>query len=144
MTNIEAVRAWLRTYPPLADGRIGVDFLPADAQTYSVDSVPGPETVTRYLDGSAIRQFDFVLASRVFYGDQIAQNTDNLDWYEAFSGWVRAQNRRPKHLPQLAEGRTARAVEVTTSGYPFQVSDDGRARYQIQLKLTYYERGNRS
>lgn len=144
MTNIEAVRAWLRTYPPLAEGRIGVDYLPEEAQTYSVDSVPGPEVVTRYLDGSAIRQFDFVLASRVFYGDQIAQNTDNLEWYEAFSDWVRAQNRRPKHLPQLADGRMARTVEVTTSGYPFQVSDDGRARYQIQLKLTYFERGTRT
>lgn len=144
MTNIEAVRAWLRTYPPLAEGRMCVDYLPEDAQTYSVDSVPGPEVVTRYLDGSSIRQLDFVLASRVFYGDQIAQNTDNLEWYEAFSDWVRAQNRRPKHLPQLADGRMARAVEVTTSGYPFQVSDDGRARYQIQLKLTYFERGTRT
>lgn len=144
MTNIDAVRDWLRTYPPLASGRLGVDYLPEEAQTYSVDSVPGPEVVKRYLDGSAIRQFDFVLASREFYGDQIAQNADNLDWYEAFSDWVKTQNRRPKHLPELEGNRTARAVEVTTSGYPFQVSDDGRARYQIQLKLTYFERGTRA
>lgn len=60
--------------------------------------MPGPETVRRYLDGSAVKQFDFVLASRVFYGDQITQNTDNLEWYEAFSDWVRGQNRRPKRL----------------------------------------------
>lgn len=143
MTNIEAVRAWLRTYEPLAEGRLGVDFLPEDAQAYSVDSVPGPETVKQYLDGSAVRQFDFVLASRVFWGDQIGQNTDNLEWYEAFSAWVRRQNQRPKHLPELGPGRTARKVEVTTSGYPFQVSENGMARYQIQLKMTYFEKGAR-
>ena len=143
MTNLEAVRNWLRTCPLLKEGRLGVDFLPEDAQTCSVDSVPGPETVKRYLDGSAVKQVDFVLASRVFYGDQITQNTDNLEWYEAFSDWVRGQNRRPKRLPQLSAGRTARAVEVTTSGYPFQVSEDGKARYQIQLKMTYFEKGAR-
>lgn len=143
MTNMEAIRAWLRTYPPLASGRMGVDFLPEEARTYSVDSVPGPETVKRFLDGSAKKQFDFVVASREFYGNQIGQNTDNLDWYEAFSLWVRKQNQRPRNLPKLAEGRQALSVAVTTSGYPFQVSQDGKARYQIQLKLTYFEKGAR-
>lgn len=28
MTNIEAVRNWLRTCPLLKEGRLGVDFLP--------------------------------------------------------------------------------------------------------------------
>ena len=58
MTNIEAVRKWLRTYESLSSGRLGVDFLPEKAQTYSVDSVPGPEIVKRYLDGSAVKQVD--------------------------------------------------------------------------------------
>lgn len=98
MTNIEAVRKWLRTYESLSSGRLGVDFLPEKAQTYSVDSVPGPEIVKRYLDGSAVKQFDFVLASREFFGDSIGQNADNLQWYEEFSAWVAQQNRRPKHF----------------------------------------------
>ena len=143
MTNMEAVRSWLRTYGPLSKGRIGVDFLPEDKQTYSVDSVPGPEIIKRYMDGSALKQFDFVIASREFYGDSIGQNSDNLRWYEEFSAWVVQQNRRPKNLPLLSEGRQARSVEVTTSGYPFQMSQDGAARYQIQLKMTYYEKGTR-
>lgn len=143
ITNIEAVREWLRTYEPLSSGRLGVDFLPEEAQTYSVDSVPGPEMIKQYLDGSAVKQFDFVLASREFFGDSIGQNEDNLQWYEEFSAWVRQQNRRPRHLPQLADRRTAQKVEVSTSGYPYQMSQDGKARYQIQLKMTYFEKGER-
>lgn len=143
MTNIEAVRAWLRTYPPLAEGRLGVDFLPEEAQAYSVDSVPGPEIVKQYMDGSAAKQMDFVLASCEFWGDQIGQNTDNLEWYEAFSTWVTRQNQRPKRLPALGSGKMAQRVQVTTSGYPFQVSENGMARYQVQLKLTYIEKGVR-
>ena len=101
MTIIESVRAWLRTYPPLAEGRLGVDYLPEEARTYSVDSVPAEETVKRYLDGSAKKRFLFVLASREFQGDNIQGNTENLAFYEAFSRWVEAQNRRPKHLPGI-------------------------------------------
>ena len=142
-TIIEAIRGWLRSYPPLADGRLGVDCLPEEAKTYSIDAIPGPEIVKQYLDGSTVKQFDFVLASRVFWGDQIIQNTDNLEWYENFSVWVKQQNQKPKHLPELGEYRTAQKIEVTTSGYLFQVSEDGKARYQIQLKLTYYEKGER-
>lgn len=143
MTNMEAVREWLRTYGPLSTGRIGIDFLPVDKQTYSVDSVPGPEIIKQYIDGSALKQFDFVIASREFYGDSIGQNADNLRWYEEFTAWVAQQNRRPKNLPRLGLGRQAQKVEVTTSGYPFQMSQDGAARYQIQLKMTYFEKGER-
>lgn len=143
MTNIEAVSAWLRTYPPLADGRIGVDFLPAEAQTYSVDAMPGKEIIKKYLDGSTVRQFDFVLASREFHGDDIAQNTGNLVFYEDFAQWVEAQNKFGGRLPSLADGRSVRSVEVTTTGYPFFVDEHGTAQYQIQMKMTYYQKGER-
>lgn len=142
MTLMDAIRSWIKTYPALSNGRLNVDFLPSDAQTYSVDVVPCKETVKKYLDGSAVKQFLFVLASRDFHGEDLRQNTDNLAFYEDFSRWVERQSRH-KTLPALDSGRTARSVEVTTSGYPFLVDDHGTARYQIQMKLTYIQRGER-
>ncbi len=143
MTNIEAVTAWLHTYPPLADGRIGVDFLSADAQTYSVDVMPGKEIIKKYLDGSTVRQFDFVLASRELKEDDIGQNLEIHAFYEGFAQWVEAQNKIGGRLPHLAAGRSAKRVEVTTSGYPFFVDEHGTAQYQIQMKMTYYQKGER-
>lgn len=32
MTIIDGVRAWLKTYEGLADGRLSVDFLPEEAE----------------------------------------------------------------------------------------------------------------
>ena len=64
MTIIDGVRAWLKTYEGLADGRLSVDFLPEEAKSYSVDTVPTTEIVKRYLDGSSIRQFLFCVSSR--------------------------------------------------------------------------------
>lgn len=142
MTIIEALRGWLRTYEPLSTGRLAVDFLPKEAQTYSVDSVPCKEEVKRYLDGSSLRQFLFTLSSREFKGEDIQQNTDNLAFYEGFSAWVARQD-RARRLPDLGEGRKARKIEVSTSGYPFQVDEHGTARYQIQLRLEYFEKGAR-
>ena len=54
MTIMEALRSWLRTYPPLSAGRLAVDFLPKEARTYSVDSVPCKEEVRRYLDENRV------------------------------------------------------------------------------------------
>lgn len=142
MTIMEALRVWLRSYEPLSTGRLAIDFLPKQARTYSVDSVPCKEEVKRYLDGSSLRQFLFTLSSREFKGEDIGQNADNLAFYEAFSAWVLRQNQL-RNLPRLPEGRTARKIEVTTSGYPFQVDEQGTARYQIQLRLEYFQKGTR-
>lgn len=142
MTIIEALRGWLRAYEPLSAGRLAVDFLPKQAQTYSVDSVPCKEEVKQYLDGSSLRQFLFVLSSRKFKGEDIGQNVDNLAFYEGFSAWVLRQN-RARNFPELGEGRQARKIEVTTSGYPFQIDEHGTARYQIQLRLEYFQKGTR-
>lgn len=142
MTVIEAVRTWLRMYEPLSKGRLAVDFLPKQAQTYSVDTVPCKEEVKLYMDGSSLRQFLFVLSSRKFKGEDIGQNTSNLAFYEAFSDWVLLQN-QTKNFPVLPNGRLARKIEVTTSGYPFQVDEQGTARYQIQLRMEYFQKGIR-
>lgn len=85
MTIIDGVRAWLKTYEGLADGRLSVDFLPEEAKSYSVDTVPTTEIVKRYLDGSSIRQFLFCVSSREFYSDNIAQNVDNQAFYEGLA-----------------------------------------------------------
>lgn len=142
MTIIEALRVWLRRYEPLSAGRLAIDFLPKQARTYSVDSVPCKEEIKRYMDGSSLRQFLFTLSSREFKGEDIRQNADNLAFYEAFSNWVLQQNQLRK-LPELADGRTARKIEVTTSGYPFQVDENGTSRYQIQLRMEYFQKGIR-
>lgn len=142
MTIIEALREWLRTYEPLSTGRLAVDFLPERARAYSIDSVPCKEEVKRYLDGSSLRQFLFVLSSREFKGEDIRQNTDNLAFYEAFAAWVLRQDRL-RQFPELGTGRQARRIEAASSGYPFQVDEQGTARYQIQLRLEYFQRGAR-
>lgn len=139
MTIIEGVRAWLKTYEGLADGRLSVDFLPEDAKSYSVDSVPTTEIVKLYLDGSSVRQFLFCISSREFFSDNIAQNVDNLAFYEGLAAWLERKNRL-RQFPSIGDDRTVRSVEISSTAYPFIVDAHGTARYQLQLRLTYYQK----
>ena len=136
MTIIDGVRAWLKTYEGLADGRLSVNFLPEEAKSYSVDTVPTTEIVKRYLDGSSIRQYLFCVSSREFYSDDIAQNVDNQAWLESKS--------KRRQFPDIGTGRAVRTIEISSTAYPFIVDDHGTARYQLQLKLTYFQKGDRT
>ena len=138
MTMIESIRKYISTCPLLADGKLNVDFLPADAASYSVDVTPVTPIVKSYLDGSSIRQFAFVLATRTYYGPHIRQQIDNLGFFEDFSDWIDMQNKK-RNYPDLGEEKKAQKIEVTTSGYIFAPETD-TARYQIQCRLTYYQK----
>lgn len=141
MTIIDSLRAWLKTYEGLADGRLNVDFLPEDAKTYSVDTVPTNDTIKRYLDGGALKQYLFCVASREYFGDDIAQNIDNQAFYEDLTRWFNAQNKR-RNFPEIGDGRQVRSIEINSTAYPFVVDEHGTARYQIQLRMVYYMKGD--
>ena len=135
MTIIEAVRDFLKTCPLLTGERLNVDFLPEEATAYSVDVTPITPVVKNYICGGSLRQFAFVFATRVFFGDHIRQQLDNLGFFEAFADWLEAQN-RARIFPDLGAGRHAKRLEVSTSGYVFAPGTD-TARYQIQCRFLY-------
>lgn len=136
MTIIESVREYIKAFPGVSGEKLNVDFLPEEAQSYSVDVIPASEIVKKYVDGSSIRQFLFVFASRAYYGAEIRQQIDNIGLFESFSRWLDT-NTQKGIFPRLDGGREARKIEVTTSGYAFAPGED-TARYQIQCRLEYF------
>lgn len=138
MTVIECVRAWLRLYPGLKK-RLDVDFLGEDADTYSVDTIPCEEVLKRYKDGSTLKQFQFAVSSRRAYEQNIKQNVSNLKFFEDLTAWVE-KKARARELPDMDGNRTAQKVVVTSTAYPFIVGEDGKARYQIQMRLEYFSK----
>lgn len=138
MTVMQCIQKWLKTYSGLS-GRLDVDFLDENADTYSVDTIPCEEILKRYKDGGVIKQFQFAVSSRRFYEQNIKQNLSNLQFFEDLTAWVE-NKARSRELPTMDKGRTAQKIVVTSSAYPFIVSEDGKARYQIQMRLEYYQK----
>lgn len=136
MTVIECVRDWLKEYSGLS-GRLDVDFLGEDADTYSIDTIPSEEIIKRYKCG-CVKQFQFAISSRRFYDQNIAQNIDNLKFFEDLGAWVE-ERAKARQLPVMDSGRTAQKIVVTSTAYPFIVSEDGKARYQMQMRLEYFK-----
>lgn len=139
MTVMQCIQKWLKTYSGLS-GRLDVDFLDEDAETYSVDTIPCEEIIKRYKDGGTVKQFQFAVSSRRFYEQNIKQNLSNLQFFEDLTAWVESKA-RSRQLPTMDKGRTAQKIVVTSTAYPFIVSEDGKARYQIQMRLEYYQKG---
>ena len=138
MAVMKYIRDWLKQYPGLK-GRLDVDFLDEDADTYSLDTIPCEEIIKRYKDGSTIKQFQFAVSSRRYYEQNINQNLSNLDFFEGLTAWIE-QKMQKKELPTMDKNRTAQKIIVTSTAYPFVVSEDGKARYQLQMRLEYFNK----
>lgn len=129
---IECIQEHIMTFPELKDGCLMVDCLGNEPVEYVVEPVPCNPIYQKYVDGSCIKQFLFIFASREYYGQTVNQNIENLAFYEHFAEWI-----TDSELPDL-DGRIPVDLEVVTGGYAFDAGSN-TARYQIQLRLLYEE-----
>lgn len=134
---IECIRNYILRFPELKDGYLLVDILGDKPIEYTIETVPCAPVVRKYTDGSCMKQFLFIFASREFFSEDVAQNIENLGFYEKFEDWIKEQNDEGI-LPDLGADREPVSIEVLTGGYAFE-ADTNSARYQIQLRLTYEE-----
>lgn len=129
---------------PLIDeqARLRFNSLGAQPSEYTIDD-EGPENpvIMRYMDGSTLRIKSFSLGSRMEYGEDERVNISNSGYFEQLQAWVEAQNHR-RDYPQMDPGQRPMKLEALTSGYLF-TTEAATARYQIQLRLTYYQKGER-
>ena len=139
MAVIEYIRNWLKEYPGLK-GRLDVDFLDEEAETYSIDTVPCDEVLKRYARGASIKQYQFAVSSRRYYEQNIETNLSNLQFFEDLTKWIEEKMQK-RELPLMDDTRTALKIVVTSNAYPFIISEDGKARYQIQMRLEYFNKG---
>lgn len=137
MTVIESLQQYLAAAPPMKGKRLGIDCLASNVDSYSIDSVPCESIVVRYMDGATVRRCLFTLSSRMYYGDDLTQQAENLEFFGALETWISRQEQLFR-LPSLGGGLRARSVKVLSSAYPMIVDEDaGTARYQIQCELIY-------
>ena len=138
---IKALRDYISQCPYLYEFNkgINIDYLDNDSTTYSIEEVPCEPIIKRYINGDTKRQYDFIFASRESYGADVFQNIENSGFYEDFSSWIEEESSKG-NLPSLEGNRESLEIRVSTTGYAFQ-TDDNSARYQIQLKLIYFQKG---
>lgn len=136
---IKAVRDFIKECPYLDAFHkgIGVDYLAEDDTAYMIESVPADPVIKSYTDGSSVRQFVFVFASREAYGSDVLQNIENSGFFEDFAEWLEKQTLEG-NLLDLGPKRTARSIRASTLPYVFD-NEVHKAQYQIQCQLKYFQ-----
>ena len=114
-----------------------VDFLGDDAITYTIEPVPVEPIIRQYTDGSSLRQYVFQFGSREYYDNGVAQNIENLDFYEDFKNEIETNNKNGI-LPEI---NGIQSIECLTDG-TIQDVQNGTAKYIIQMRITYLKDGN--
>lgn len=138
MSIIESIREFISGCPLLKNGvLLNVDRLRDTEIEYTIDGEITNPILRQYVDGSSLRQFNFIFASREKYGSDTLQNIANSGFYEDFADWIENQS-NSGNLPILDKYRIPQYIEVQSGGYVFD-TDDSTARYQIQLNFVYYQ-----
>lgn len=136
MTILDGIREYFLSCNFLKDGVLNVDYLPHDVG-YSMEPMPTEPIIKKYVDGGALKQFQFLFCSREPWGNDTITNIENNGFYEELSQWIENNNIK-RFLPNLGNAREPQRIEVLTSGYLMGNTED-TAIYQIQLRLIYYE-----
>ena len=136
MKIIEAIRDYIANMDCMKtfDNAINVNYLDSEIDSFSIEEIPCNPIIKKYVDGSSVRQFQFVFCSREPYGAEILQNIDNSGFYEDFANEIEEKNSKGI-LPKL-DNLEARSIEVISSAYTVNVTED-TALYQINLNLKY-------
>lgn len=113
-----------------------VDFLGEEATSYTLEFAPTEQILKRYADGGSLRQLSFQFGSKEYYDNSIAQNINNLGFYERFQEEIEYNNKNGI-LPNI-EG--IQSIECLGSG-SIQDVQNGKAKYTIPMRITYLKEG---
>ena len=138
INNAGALREWLRTCPAIDRTRpFGVDYL-GDGPGYALSAIPSAlKYRENILGGTALeprQSREYWLDAREPYGGELAQNLDNLGFFQDVADWILAQN-AAGNLPEWSGGRVT-AVLPALSAAP-DGADSDSARYRLRLRVTY-------
>lgn len=144
VNNTEELRLWFRDCPVLSpDNRFRVDYLAEHPCEYAIYSSPSAINYHENVLGESIpdriQSLNFIFASKSPFGADVDQNLSNLAFFQAVIEWVITKNNQ-RQFPLINEG-TVKAIIPTLTAYPAETGSDA-AKYQIQLKMTYYRRND--
>lgn len=141
MTMTEAIREWLMTCPQVEGQAFNVNHLGAEPLEFAIIEAPTTPVLKRYVDGSTMRRKAFALSAVQDYSPDVLQNIAASGLWDEITNWVEAQN-RARSFPRLGDGITCSRVEVTATHSLLQTTPT-TGRYQLQLAITYHQRGER-
>ena len=133
-SKIELIKEFIETCPYLNNGKIDVDYLKEDINSYAIVQATTTPVITKYRGGGSIRQiaFDFVVQAPI--SSRNIENLANSKFGEDFMNWIEEQDDN-KNLPKISN---IQHIQCTSPSYILQRTNT-QATYIIQMNCTYYQ-----
>ena len=131
-SKIEKISDFIGTCPYLNNGKINIDYIKDNPQSYAVNETPAEPIVTRFTDGGTRRQivFDFTVQANF----SVLENIKNSKFCDDFTDWIEEQN-DVGNLPDI-EG--IESIECTGRGTIVHTTKT-TAIYVIPMRVVHLE-----
>ena len=103
----------------------------------AIDGIPATQIIKQYLDGSSIRQYQFVFRTQAYHSLELSEGLANSGFFEDLAAWLEVQTKTGT-LPDMEAGKELRKIEAQSTEFLLSNTADS-SRYQIQCRLEYYQ-----
>ena len=131
-SKIDLIREFIETCPLLKNGKVNVDYIKDNPQSYSIDETPSTTVLQPFTDGGSRNQilFDFSIQASF----SVLENIKNSKFCEDFTRWIKEQNDKG-NLPKIKRVDWIKCLGRGT----IQQTTDSTAIYVIPMQVAYIE-----
>lgn len=131
-SKIQLIKEFIETCPYLKKGKVNVDYIKDEPQSYSIDETPATTVLIQYPDGGSRNQilFDFSIQANF----SVLENIKNSKFCDDFTSWIKEQDNR-ENLPKIAG---ICWIKCTGRGTILQTTEK-TAIYIIPMQVVYEE-----
>ena len=131
-SKMEIIKEFIETCPYLENGKVNLDFIDSDPQSYSLDETPVDPVLNEFRDGGRRLQIQFDFSIQANFS--VLENIKNSKFCDNFINWIYIQNNM-ENLPKI-EGIDW--IKCLGRGTITQTTDTA-AIYSIPMQVAYIE-----
>ena len=131
-SKMEIIKEFIETCPYLENGKVNLDFIDSDPQSYSLDETPVDPVLNKFRDGGRRLQIQFDFSIQANFS--VLENIKNSKFCDDFTSWIYEQNKKG-NLPKIDN---ICWIRCTGRGTILQTTEK-TAIYVIPMQVVYDE-----
>ena len=131
-SKMELIKEFIETCPYLKNGKVNVDYIKDEPQSYSVDETPVEPVLNNFRDGGRRLQIQFDFSIQANFS--VLENIKNSKFCDDFTDWIYEQNEKD-NLPKIDGIDWIKCLGRGT----IQQTTESTAIYIIPMQVAYIE-----
>ena len=131
-SKMELIKEFIETCPYLKKGKVNVDYIKDNPQSYSIDETPVDPVLVNFRDGGRRLQIQFDFSIQANFS--VLENIKNSKFCDDFTDWVYEQD-KIGNLPKIDNICWIKCLGRGT----IQQTTENTAIYVIPMQIAYNE-----